>query len=152
MISGEGVPLDAVIGDFMSGAVEDEVMKAIKEKNDYIFVEGQGSILHPAWSSVTLALIHGALPHKMILCHKAKSKFLKNTKVEIQPFKEYIKIYENITLPLRKAKVVGIGLNTVALSEEEAKKEIINIEKETGLPCDDIFRFKSDKLLNACLN
>jgi uncharacterized NAD-dependent epimerase/dehydratase family protein len=152
MISGEGIPLDALVADFMAGAVEEEVVNAAKENNEILFVEGQGSILHPGWSGVTLSLIHGALPNKLILCHRAKREFIRNTKVKIESLRQFIKVYEEISLPLRKAKVLGVGLNTFGLTESEAKLEIKNAEDETGLPADDVIRFGGEKLLKACLS
>lgn len=152
MISGDGIPLDAIVADFMAGAVEEEVVKAAREKNEILFVEGQGSILHPGWSGVTLSLIHGALPSKLILCHRAKREFIKNTKVKIESLRQFIKVYEEISLPLRKAKVHGVGLNTFGLNDSEARIEIKKAENETGLPADDVIRFGGEKLLKACLS
>lgn len=151
MISGEGIAIDAIIGDFMAGAIEEEVFKAVSSNHDYIFVEGQGSIIHPAWSSVTLALIHGSLPQKMVLCHKCGLEKLRNTELKIGPIPDLIKMYENVSHPIRKSKVVCIALNTSSLSKDEAKKEIKKLEDETGLVVDDPFRFGADKLLEKCL-
>ena len=151
MVSGEGVPLDAIVSDFAAGAVEEEMIKAAKENYKIAFVEGQGSILHPGWSGVTLALLHGSLPHKMILCHKVNREYLKNTKIKIDSLNQFIKIYEDMSLPLRKAKVVGISLNTYGLSENEANEAIKKIENETNLPTSDPVRQTGEKLLKACL-
>ncbi len=146
MISGDGIPIDAIIGDFMAGAIEQQLLKVTKKKCDLAFVEGQGSILHPAWSGVTLALYHGSLPHKLILCHKVGNKYLKNTKVEIKSLNQFIKVYESVSLPLRKAKVVSIALNTYGLTNEQANDAIKKAEDETGLPVDDVVRNSGEKL------
>lgn len=151
MIAGEGIPLDAIVADFMAGAVEKEVVKGACEGNGMLFVEGQGSILHPGWSGVTLSLLHGAVPNKLILCHRAKREYIKNTSVKIESLNQFIKVYEDISLPVRKSKVVGVGLNTFGLSEKEALVEIKKSEDETGLPADDVIRFGGEKLLKACL-
>ena len=151
MISGNGIPIDAIIGDFMAGAMEQQLLKVSKKKCDFAFVEGQGSILHPAWSGVTLALYHGSLPHKLILCHRAGNKYLRNTKVEIESLSQFIKVYESVSLPLRKAKVVGIGLNTHGLTNEQAIDAIKKAEDETGLPADDVVRNGGEKLFQPCL-
>lgn len=151
MISGAGIPIDAIVGDFMAGAIEEEIIRQANSGCDIAFVEGQGSILHPGWSGVTLALFHGSLPHKLILCHKAGREYLRNTKVKINSLKDFIKVYETISLPLRKAKVVGIGLNTFGLNETEAKEAIKSIESETGLPASDPVREGGERLLEACL-
>ena len=149
MLNGEGIPIDAIIGDFMAGAIEQQLIKISKKKCDFVFVEGQGSILHPAWSGVTLALYHGSLPHKLILCHRAGNKYLKNTKVEIESLNQFIKIYESVVLPLRRAKVVGIALNTYGLTSEQAKDAIKKAEDETGLTADDVVRNGGEKLFQA---
>ena len=150
MISGDGIPIDAIIGDFMAGAIEQQLLKISKKKCNFAFVEGQGSILHPAWSGVTLALYHGSLPHKLILCHRAGNKYLRNTKIEIESLNQFIKIYESVSLPLRKAKVVGIGLNTQGLTSEQAINAIKKAEDETGLPADDVVRNGGEKLFASC--
>ena len=151
MISGDGIPIDAIVGDFMAGAIEQQLLKLAKKKCDFVFVEGQGSILHPAWSGVTLALYHGSLPHKLILCHRANNKYLKNTKIEIESLNQFIKVYESVSLPLRKAKVVGIGLNTHGLTSEQASDAIKKAEDETGLPTDDVVRNGGGKLFRSLL-
>jgi uncharacterized NAD-dependent epimerase/dehydratase family protein len=151
MISGHGIPVDAIPGDFMAGAVEEELIKAAKQNYSIAFVEGQGSILHPGWSGVTLALLHGAIPHKLILCHKAGREYIKNTKVKIESLKQFIEQYESLSLPMRKAKVVGICLNTFGLDDNKTKDLINACEDETGLPADDPVKNSGDKLLNTCL-
>lgn len=151
MISGSGVPVDAIPGDFMAGAVEEEIIKAGNEGYEVAFIEGQGSILHPGWSGVTLALLHGALPHKLILCHKVDREYLRNTKIKIESLNQFITLYENISLPVRQAKVVGIGLNTFGLSDKETQDAIKKAEDETGLPVDDPVRNSGKKLFEACL-
>lgn len=151
VISGSGVPIDAIVGDFMAGAIEEEIIKASKQSYNIVFVEGQGSILHPGFSGVTLALFHGSMPHKLILCHKVGLDYLRNTKVKIQSLRQFINIYENVSIPLREAKVVGIGLNTATLNNCETKEAIKIVEGETGLSADDTFKHTGDKLINACL-
>lgn len=151
IISGDGIPVDAIVGDFMAGAIEQELLKVAKKKCDFIFVEGQGAILHPGWSGVTLALYHGSLPHKLILCHRAGNKYLKNTKVKIESLNQFIKVYESVSLPLRRAKVVGIGLNTYGLTSNQANDAIKKVEDETGLPADDVVRNGGKKLFKPCL-
>ena len=149
MISGSGIPIDAITGDFMAGAIEKELLRVAAEGHKVAFVEGQGSIFHPGWSGVTLALLHGALPHKLVLCHKAGREFLKNTNVKIQSLNQFIKAYEDISLSLRKAKVVSVALNTYGLSQKDAVDAIKKAEDETGLPVDDPVRNSGDKLLHS---
>jgi uncharacterized NAD-dependent epimerase/dehydratase family protein len=136
VIFGEGVPIDSVIGDFMSGAIEEHLIEKSKTF-DLLCVEGQGTIIHPGYSGVTLALIHGSLPDAMILCHYPGRKTVKSYQVKIPPLKEMIQLHEDLTRPIKPCKVIGISLNTQKLTDREAPAEIEKVEKETGLPAID---------------
>jgi uncharacterized NAD-dependent epimerase/dehydratase family protein len=154
LISGSGVPLDRVIGDFMAGHVERCLFEAIKQENpEWIFVEGQGSLLHPGYSSVTLSLIHGSDPDALILCHNPELSTLWGYEVPIPPLSKVIEFYEQAaSWPNgleRKAKVVGIALNTSGFSEENAQQIIQAIGIETGLPVTDPVRYSVNPLLEA---
>src|SRR4029078_9381324 len=70
-IAGWGISVDAVVADFISGAAEQRVCEGVRRGGEVLFVEGQGSLLHPAYSGVTMGLIHGSAPHAYVLCHKA---------------------------------------------------------------------------------
>lgn len=150
MICGSGIAIDRVIGDFMAGAVEEMVVESAPG-NDYVLVEGQGSIVHPSFSGVTLSLIHGSCPHAMILCHNASRKNLKADGIDMAllPLPELISIYERIAAYLRPSKVVGIALNTHKMSEQEALNAIAEAEKATGLPACDPVRQGAEKLFDA---
>jgi uncharacterized NAD-dependent epimerase/dehydratase family protein len=147
-IFGEGVPIDSIIGDFMSGAIEEFLIEKSRSY-DLLCVEGQGTIVHPGYSGVTLALIHGCLPDAMILCHYPGREIVKSYQVKIPPLNEMIKLHEDLTKPLKPCKVIGISLNTCELAEEEAKREIERTEKQTGLPTIDPVRFGCEKLVEA---
>ena len=147
-IFGEGVPVDSIIGDFMSGAIEAFLIEKSKTY-DLLCVEGQGTIVHPGYSGVTLALIHGSLPDAMILCHYPGRETVKSYQVKIPPLNEMIKLHEDIVRPIKTSRVIGISLNTQELTEEEAQAEIERVEKETGLPAIDPVRFGCDKLIEA---
>ncbi len=147
-IFGEGVPVDSIIGDFMSGAIEEFLIEKSKT-HDLLCVEGQGTIVHPGYSGVTLALIHGSLPDAMILCHYPGREIVKSYQVKIPPLNEMIKLHEDIVRPIKPSRVIGISLNTQELGDEEAQAEIERVEKETGLPTIDPVRFGSDKLMEA---
>jgi len=148
VISGEGVPVDAIPGDFMAGAIEDFLIQKSKSY-DLLLVEGQGSILNPGQSGVSLALLHGSLPDAMILCHFSGRKKFDNYDISIPPLSESVKLYEGITRPLKSSKVVGISLNTSGLSEKEALQEIEKTEVETDLPTTDPVRFGCSKFFEA---
>jgi uncharacterized NAD-dependent epimerase/dehydratase family protein len=147
-IFGDGVPIDSIIGDFMSGAIEAFLIEKSKTY-DLLCVEGQGTIVHPGYSGVTLALIHGSLPDAMILCHYPGREIVKSYQVKIPPLNEMIKLHEDIARPIKPCKVIGISLNTQELSDEEARAEIQRVEEETGLPTIDPVRFGCDKLMKA---
>lgn len=140
VIADSGIPIDSIIGDFMSGALEEFIIEKSKSY-DLLLVEGQGTIIHPGYSGVSLALIHGSLPDAMILCHFIGRKKIKNYNISIPPLAELIKLHQEVAQPVKPCKVIGISLNTQELSEEEAKEEINKIEEETGLPTTDPVRF-----------
>jgi uncharacterized NAD-dependent epimerase/dehydratase family protein len=152
MIAGWGIAIDAVIADYVAGAAEWLVVEGARRGGELLFVEGQGSLVHPAYSGVTLGLIHGSTPHLFVLCHRAGS-----TEVEGYPghrlpgLPALVELHERIALPARPARVAVIALNTAGLDDDAAKREIARAEAETGLPADDPVRFGARKLLDALL-
>lgn len=145
---GEGIPIDSIIGDFMSGAIESFLIEKSKTY-DLLCVEGQGTIIHPGYSGVSLALLHGSLPDAMILCHHPGRERIKSYQIKIPPLKEMIRLHEEMARPIKPARVIGVSLNTQGMTEEEAKKEIAKVEKETGLPAIDPVRFGCEKLVRG---
>jgi D-glutamate N-acetyltransferase len=151
-IAGWGIAVDAVISDFVAGAAEQLVVEGAERGGEILWVEGQGALLHPAYSGVTLGLIHGSAPHAFVLCHLART-----TEIEGYPghslrtLPELIELHEQIALPRRPAKVEAIALNTRGLDEAAARAEISAAEAETGLPADDPVRFGSGKLVDALI-
>lgn len=149
LIAGDGVPADRVISDFLPGAVEGVVVPAA-EAADWVWVEGQGSLLHPAYSAVTLGLLHGAAPDAQILCHEAGRAAIRHYERQpIPPLSEVRAIYEQAAAWLKPAPVVAVVLNTRLLSETEARAAIAAAEAATGLPTDDPVRFGADRLVEA---
>jgi uncharacterized NAD-dependent epimerase/dehydratase family protein len=113
-------------------------------------VEGQGSIVHPAYSGVTVGLIHGSVPHVFVLCHQAGSTEVEGFPGHALPsLPELVELHERLSLPARPARVACIALNTRNLSEDEARAAIAATEAETGLPTDDPVRFGAERLLDA---
>ncbi len=148
MIEGDGVPADRVISDFLAGAIEKEVLKY--SDRDYIFVEGQGSIVHPAYSGVTLGILHGCAPDYMVLCHRMGREEFKGFGGEIPPINDLIDLYEKLARYLnRDSRICSIALNTWDFDEKEAKEEISRLENETGLPVTDPVRFGVKKLFEG---
>ncbi len=148
MIEGKGVAIDRVIGDFMAGATEQMVVEACQTAS-LVLVEGQGSISHPGFSGVTLALLHGSAPQALVLCHRPARKFIKGTEHPIWDLKTLIASYESVSAYLRPARVIAIALNTQDLNDADAKKAIDEIAKLTGLPTTDPVRFTADVLFEA---
>ena len=150
MISGRGVPVDRLISDFTAGGVEALVLE-FTQQYDWVFVEGQGSLIHPAYSAVTLGLLHGSMPDLMILCHEARRTTIKSYPVPIPSLRRLIDIYEQAIGWLKPAPVVGIAINTYELDEASALDEIRRAEEGTGLPATDCVRFGAGKLIDALL-
>ena len=152
LIAGWGVALDEVISDFTAGAAEDLVLDAAKEassRGDLILVEGQGSLVHPGYSGVTLSLVHGSAPDAMILCHQAGRTAIRRYTLPIPPLARLIQLYEGITEPVKPAKVIGVSLNTFGMSEGDARAALDRAAQETGLPVTDPVRYGADSLLDA---
>jgi len=151
-IAGWGIAVDAVVSDFLAGAAETLVVEGYRRGGELLFVEGQGSLSHPAYSGVTLGLIHGSAPHAFVLCHKAGA-------VEIEGYPGYplpslpelIDLHERIALPLRPARVACVALNTAELDDDDARAAIAEVAGESGLAADDPVRFGAGPLLDAVL-
>ena len=110
-----------------------------------MLVEGQGSILHPGYSGVSLGLLHGSLPHALIACHQPSRKtFRHNAWLPIPPLKDVIQLHEAIAAPLRPARTIGVSLNTSDLSDAEARATIDRVANETGLPTTDPVRYDTE--------
>ena len=154
MIEGWGVAVDRVISDFTNGTVEWLVEQG-EHRADWVVVEGQGSIDHPAYSAVTMGLIHGATPHAMILVHKpglAAHDFdhLPEASFPIAELGPFIELHERIAGLVAPSQVVAIALNTSLYpDDDEARAVIDRIAAETGLPADDPVRFGADGLWPA---
>jgi uncharacterized NAD-dependent epimerase/dehydratase family protein len=151
-IAGWGIAVDAVVSDFLAGAAERLVVEGHRRGGELLFVEGQGSLSHPAYSGVTLGLIHGSAPHAFVLCHRAGAEEIEGYPGHPIPgLPELIELHERVSLPLRPASVACIALNTAHLDEEEARAAIAEASAETGLPTDDPVRFGAGPLLDAVL-
>jgi uncharacterized NAD-dependent epimerase/dehydratase family protein len=154
MIEGWGVAVDRLVSDFLNGTVEWLVEEG-ERRGDWVFVEGQGSLDHPAYSAVTLGLIHGATPHAMVMVHKpglAEHDFdhLPEASFPIADLPGFIELHERIAALVRPSKVVAVALNTSLFEDDgEARRVIDQTAEATGLPCDDPIRFGPDRLWRA---
>ncbi len=151
-IAGWGIAVDAVKADFLAGAAEQLVVEGARRGGELLIVEGQGSLVHPMYSGVTLGLIHGAAPHAFVLCHLAGSTEIEGAEGHpIPPLRDLVELHERVALPVRPARVVCIALNTRDLDDEAARRAVAAAEAETGLPADDPVRFGAGRLVDALL-
>lgn len=148
MLEGSGIAIDRVIGDFMAGAAERLVVEAA-EYADWIFVEGQGSLLHPAYSGVTLSLLHGSAPDSMILVHPPARRHIEEYGIPIPPLPELVRMYEEAASWVKPCPVVAIALNTRELDQDETLRAIRDAEALTGLPATDPVKYGAGLLVQA---
>lgn len=148
MVWGWGIAIDAVVSDFTAGAAEQIVLEGAKN-HDLLIVEGQGSLVHPGYSGVTLSLLHGSMPDAMIFCHQPSRKEVARYTVPLPSLSDMIAHYEMLTAPIKPAKVIGLALNCFDLSEKEALEAIDAAEVETGLPATDVVRYGAEKLVDV---
>ncbi|MDO6456843.1 N-acetyltransferase DgcN [Celeribacter halophilus] len=149
LITGNGVPLDAVIADFMAGSIE--YLTPDNDADHWDLIEGQGSLFHVSYSGVTMALVHGGQPDALILCHEPTREHMRGLPGFKLPTLEALR---DTALTLAKVgnpdcKVVGISVNTQHMSEDEALAYLARVEKEMGLPTIDPFRQGADRLADA---
>ena len=154
MIEGWGVAVDRLISDFTNGTVEWLVEEG-EARGDWVFVEGQGSLDHPAYSAVTLGLIHGATPHALILVHKPgldehDFAHLPEAHFPIAELGPFIDLHERVAGLIAPSRVVALAVNTSRIADDtEARRTIEALAAETGLPADDPVRFGPDRLWTA---
>ena len=149
LIIGEGVPLDAVIADFMAGAVE--WLTPDNDPDHWDMIEGQGSLFHISYSGVTMALVHGGQPDALILCHELTRPHMRGLPDYEMPSLEALR---DLALTLARqsnaeAQVVGISINTAAFGDDEALAYLAEVEKRMGLPAVDPFRQGAARLCDA---
>jgi uncharacterized NAD-dependent epimerase/dehydratase family protein len=153
-IAGWGIAVDAVVADFIAGAAERLVLEGSRRGGELLWVEGQGAILHPVYSGVTVGLFHGSAPHLLVLCHQAgltETEGAGGGPHPIPPLRELVELHERLALPRRRSRVAAVALNTRALDEESAIAAVAAAEAETGLTADDPVRFGAKRLVDAVL-
>ncbi|WP_170482115.1 N-acetyltransferase DgcN [Ruegeria arenilitoris] len=149
LITGDGVPLDAVVADFMAGSVE--WLTPDNDEDHWDLIEGQGSLFHVSYSGVTMALVHGGQPDALILSHEPTREHMRGLPGYQLPTLEALR---DTALHLARVanpdcQVVGVSVNTQNMSEDDAKTYLAAIEADMGLPATDPFRFGSGKLVDA---
>ena len=149
LITGDGVPLDAVIADFMAGSVE--YLTPDNDPDHWDLIEGQGSLFHVSYSGVTMALVHGGQPDALVLCHEPTRPHMRGLPGYKLPSLTEVR---DVALTLARVgnpacQVVGVSVNTQHMSEDDARAYLAQIEQDMGLPATDPFRFGADKLVDA---
>ncbi|MDT9598881.1 DUF1611 domain-containing protein [Sphingosinicella rhizophila] len=153
MIAGRGIPMDAVVGDFISGAAE--ILSPDAAPDHWDVIEGQASLFHPSYAGVSLGLLHGSQPDVFVICHEAG-----RTTTMGHPTYPLPSIEEVMDLTIRQGsrtnKVIrcaGVSLNTAKLGPEEAEAVIAAECDRLGMPVADPMRPGPafEKLLDACI-
>jgi len=149
LITGEGVPLDAVIADFMAGSIE--WLTPDNDPDHWDMIEGQGSLFHVSYSGVTLALVHGGQPDALVICHEPTREHMRGLPGYRLPTLEQVR---DTALALAQVanpdcRVVGVSVNTQHLGEEEAVAYLKEVEDRMGLPAVDPFRHGAGRLCDA---
>lgn len=149
LITGDGVPLDAVIADFMAGSIE--YLSPDNDPDHWDLIEGQGSLFHVSYSGVTMALIHGGQPDALILCHEPSRPHMRGLPGYALPSLEALRdLALQIALVANPAcKVVGISVNTKALAAAEAEAYLSEVSVRMGLPAVDPYRHGAGPLVDA---
>ena len=153
MIAGSGIPIDAVVSDFVAGAAE--TLSPANRPDHWDVIEGQGSLFHPAYAGVSLGLLHGSQPDVLVLCHEAG-----RTTIIGQPHYGLPSLAEAAEMNLALARRVNpdvrcaaVSLNTSHLDDAAARRAIRAVTEELGLPCADPLRHLAefDDVVEACL-
>jgi uncharacterized NAD-dependent epimerase/dehydratase family protein len=150
LLGESGVAVDAVISDFVSGAIEAEIDK-VEKGSDIIIVEGQGSLLHTAYSGVTLGLLHGSMPDMLIMCHEPSRK-MDTFDFPMLPMKNNLQLNIDLMKPFKPVVCVGACLITLSENDREAKKTIYNYNQEHSFPSDDIVRFGGSSIIDNIID
>ncbi|HMI20019.1 MAG TPA: DUF1611 domain-containing protein [Sphingomonas sp.] len=154
MISGRGIPIDAVVVDFVSGAAE--LLSPDASADHWDVIEGQGSLLHPSFAAVTLGLLHGSQPDILVLCHDPRRTEIRGlTGFIIPPLPQVMELYLSLARLTNPAvRFAGISLNTGGMTDAEADAALAAAEAATGLPAADPLRDGPAlaRLVDACLN
>jgi len=137
MIAGEGIPIDAVVADFIAGAAE--LLSPDNDDDHWDVIEGQGSLFHPGYSGVSLGLLHGSQPDAFVVCHDATRTRISGWEHYTVPtVAECIELHQTMgRLTNPGIRCVGVSVNTSGLPENERPAYLSKLSAETGLPCVD---------------
>ena len=150
MIEGDGCPIDCVVADFVNGSAEKLVLA--NQHHDILLIEGQGSLAHPKYSAVTLGLLHGCMPHGLILCYEVgRTAFHGMEYVPLKPVEALVPVYETMANLMQPCRIIGVAMNSRKCSDEEAEAERKRMQDLLHVPVCDVFRHGADDLVDAVL-
>ncbi len=148
MVEGSGLPLDCIVADFVSGGAEQLVLD--NQQHAIIVVEGQGSLVHPSYSGVTLSLLHGCLPHALILGFEAGRDVVGGLDhVPLPKLNKMREIFELMASVHQPCETIGISMNGRRVSPNEAKEIARRVEDDMQLPVVDVIRDGADRLVET---
>ncbi len=149
MIAGGGIPMDAVVSDFLPGAAE--ILSPENDSDHWDVIEGQGSLFHPAFAAVTLGLLHGSQPDALVMCHEAGRSEIDDWEgYPIPSLHDCIEHYvEAASLTNPGVQCIGMSINTSKLNESEKMPFLQTLGKKSGLPCVDPVLTGVEPLLEA---
>ena len=147
LLSGSGVPIDAVKADFMAGEIE-YLIDNVPNDTELIIVEGQGALTNQFYAGVTLGLMHGAMPDYMLMTHDP-TRDLDVTDFPMTTMKHVMDLHINLMKSFKQSKFIGINLLTFAFDDQKALKIIEDSQKEFAMKTTDLIRFGDKGLLDA---
>ncbi|WP_277981244.1 N-acetyltransferase DgcN [Sphingomonas phyllosphaerae] len=151
LIAGEGVPVDAVVADFISGAIE--ALAPAREDDGWDLIEGQGSLFHPSFAGVSTGLLHGAQPAALLLCHDPSRAHMRGLPHYALPGLDEC-LAANLAvarLTSPDVRAVGVALNTAALDEAAAQRSCEESAARLSMPCTDPYRFGASPIVDGML-
>ena len=148
MIAGKGIPVDAVVTDFVSGAAE--LLSPDNDADHWDIIEGQGGIIHPGYAPVSMGLLVGSQPDAFVVCHDANREYIDGWDNFVLPTIEEVieRTIQIGKLTNTAIRCVGVSINTSQLNPEESKKYLDNLSKKIGLPCVDPLKDGTQEIID----
>jgi uncharacterized NAD-dependent epimerase/dehydratase family protein len=151
LIAGGGIPIDAVVADFISGGIEQ--LAPARNDDGWDLIEGQGSLFHPSFAGVSTGLLHGAQPEAIVLCHDPARSHMRGIPGRALPdLAECLEANLQVArLTSPHVRAVGVCLNTSSLDAASARQLCARTEGLLGLPCTDPFAFGVEEIVDELL-
>lgn len=150
MISGNGIPIDCVVADFVNGAAERLVQH--NQNHEFLLIEGQASIINPRFSAVTVGLLHGVAPDGLILCCEVGRPHMKGLEhVPSMPIENMRSLVEELASTRHPCRAIGVSMNSRYVTESQAEDERERLRDLLQLPVCDVYRHTADELVEAAI-